>query len=85
MAHDALRLHLQCLLDGGEALPSVTLQKPVEGKIPLAVPFERSKSIRISLMVPDVDLHAIDAFAKRHGMSRSGFLVTAAKQAMAQE
>ncbi|MCK6680939.1 MAG: type II toxin-antitoxin system HicB family antitoxin [Thermoanaerobaculia bacterium] len=85
MAHDALQLHLQCILDSGEALPPVTPEKPIEGKILLAVPFEPSKSIRISLMVPDFDLRAIDAYAKRHGMSRSGFLVTAAKQAMAQE
>lgn len=85
MAHDALRLHLQCMLDDGEALPPAATQKPVEGKIMLAVPFERSKSVRISLMVPDIDLEAIDAFVKSHGMSRSGFLVTAAREAMVRD
>jgi predicted RNase H-like HicB family nuclease len=85
MAEDALRLHLQCMLDDGEDLPVVTPLEQIraEGKVLLAVPFQPSKSIRISLMVPDIDLRAIDAYAKSHGMSRSGFLVTAARQAIA--
>jgi metal-responsive CopG/Arc/MetJ family transcriptional regulator len=43
-----------------------------------------SKPVRVNVMIPSRDLQTIDAYAKRHGMSRSGFLVTAARQVIAE-
>lgn len=38
---------------------------------------------KINITVPHMVLAHIDDYAKRHGQSRSGFLVEAARQAMA--
>jgi metal-responsive CopG/Arc/MetJ family transcriptional regulator len=41
------------------------------------------KAEKINITVPQVVLTRIDDYAKRHGLSRSGFLVDAARQVMA--
>lgn len=49
------------------------------------VPIERyfGPAEKINITVPQIVLTRIDDYAKRHGQSRSGFLVDAARQAMA--
>ena len=49
---------------------------------PSAVPFSPMLEDAIRITVPRVILSRIDEYAKRHGMSRSGFLVEAARTAM---
>jgi len=41
-----------------------------------------TKSVRVNITVPDRLLSAIDAYAERHGETRSGFLTRAAMEAM---
>ncbi|KAF1008885.1 MAG: hypothetical protein GAK28_00517 [Luteibacter sp.] len=41
-----------------------------------------TKAVRVNITVPDRLLNAIDAYAERHGETRSGFLARAAMQAM---
>lgn len=41
-----------------------------------------SRPIRINVTIPDDVLARVDAYAERHGMDRSGFLVHAAKREM---
>ena len=49
------------------------------------VPIEKyfGPAEKINITVPQIVLTRIDDYAKRHGQSRSGFLVDAARQAMA--
>jgi predicted RNase H-like HicB family nuclease len=41
-----------------------------------------TKAVRVNITVPDRLLSAIDAYAERHGETRSGFLTRAAMEAM---
>ena len=77
------------MVDEGEEIPSpsgleaVTRDPANEGAVPILVPVDiPGKAVRVNVIVPDRDLKAIDAWARSHGMSRSGFLVTAARKAM---
>jgi metal-responsive CopG/Arc/MetJ family transcriptional regulator len=40
------------------------------------------KTERVNITIPEATLRAIDQYAKRHGFSRSAFLVNAAKRVM---
>jgi hypothetical protein len=40
------------------------------------------KSLRVNITVPERELRAIDAAAERHGLTRSAFLVRAARRAI---
>lgn len=42
------------------------------------------KPVRINISIPAGLVHDIDAYARAHGATRSGFLAQAARQAMAQ-
>jgi predicted RNase H-like HicB family nuclease len=44
-----------------------------------------TRPVRLNISLPESLLHDIDAFAKSHHMTRSGFLAQAALKAMAQE
>jgi uncharacterized protein (DUF1778 family) len=46
--------------------------------VPLAD--EEPRAVRINISVPEEALLEIDEYAERHGMSRSGFLVSAARE-----
>ena len=41
-----------------------------------------ARAVRVNITVPDDMLARIDAYAEQHGMTRSGFLVHAAKREM---
>lgn len=91
-AQEAIDLHVEGLLDNGSELPapqpvSVHQAKPDHaGGIwaVVEVPVEKyfGPAEKINITVPRAMLARIDAWAKRHGMSRSGFLVEAARSAM---
>ena len=90
MAREALGGHIECMVDEGQEIPSpsgleaVTSDPENEGAVPILVPVDiPGKAVRVNGIVPDRDLKAIDAWARSHGMSGSGFLVTAARRAMA--
>lgn len=89
MATEALEGHIIAMVDDGLEIPEPSLLEPVlsdpdnKGAVPFLVPVEiPSKPVRVNVIIPGRALRAIDAYAERHGMTRSGFLVRAAEMAM---
>jgi predicted RNase H-like HicB family nuclease len=89
MAREALGGHIEAMLEAGYEIPEpssldeVLANRHNRKAVPILVPVDLpGKPVRVNVIVPDRDLKAIDRYAKRHGMSRSGFLVAAARQAM---
>lgn len=89
MAREALAFHVEGMLEDGEEIPPpstldvILADRHNRKAIPILVPVEvPGKAVRVNVMIPDKDLKAFDRYAKKHGMSRSGFLVAAAKRAM---
>lgn len=91
MAVEALALHLRGLTEDGEAAPEPSSLEDVmsdrENKdgvaVLIAAPSSIAKSVRINITMPSDVLDEIDRFAEREGFTRSGFLVQAAKKAIA--
>ena len=89
MAREALGFHIEGMVEDGEKIPppsgleAVMTDPENSGAVPILVPVDiPGKAVRVNVIVPHRDLKAIDAWARSHGMSRSGFLVTAARKAM---
>ena len=89
---DAILLGLEEYAERGQALPKpslldVLMQKPEFAGWTWALaqvdPSRLShKTVRVNITLPDRVLSSIDAYAKAHGESRSGFLARAARAAM---
>lgn len=89
---EAIDLHVETLLEDGctlpERLPIATHQANPDyaGGVWAVVdaPVEKyfGPAEKINITVPRIILARIDEYAKRHGLSRSGFLVQAARTAM---
>jgi len=90
MAEEALAFHVQGMIEDGEAIPEPssleTVMADPENRdgvaILVSLKTAASKVVRVNVTLPEDVLEQIDAFAEAHGLSRSGFLVQAAKQAM---
>jgi predicted RNase H-like HicB family nuclease len=90
MAEEALALHIEGLVEDGEAIPQPssleTVMADVDNRggvaILVAARTETRKAVRINVTLPDDVLRRIDAFAEAHGYTRSGFLAKAAEKAM---
>jgi predicted RNase H-like HicB family nuclease len=92
MAAEALAFHLEGLAADGEAIPEPSSLEAVMSdaanrdgvailvEAPKANP---AKSIRVNITLPEDVLEEIDRHAEAQGLSRSGFLARAAKQALA--
>jgi predicted RNase H-like HicB family nuclease len=91
-AREAIDLHVEGLIEEGLPIPE---RRPIAehqtntgyaGGIwaVIDVPVEQylGPAERINITVPQSILTRIDSYAKNHGMSRSGFLVDAARRAM---
>src|SRR5258708_306700 len=91
MAVEALALHLEGLVEDGEAVPEPSSLEEImtnaENKNGVAVliqaPDADVKSVRVNVTLPADVLSEIDKYAEREGFTRSGFLAQAAKKAMA--
>jgi predicted RNase H-like HicB family nuclease len=91
-AKEAIELHVQTMLEDGQSLPTPrTLTQwqadpEFSGWVWAVVdaPVEKyfGPAEKINITVPRIVLAHIDEYAKRHGLSRSGFLVQAARTAM---
>jgi len=90
MAEEALSFHIDGMLDDGETIPrpsslEAIMQAP-ENKDSVAILISlrttSSKSVRVNITLPEDVLHEIDRFSEAHGLSRSGFLMRAAKREM---
>jgi predicted RNase H-like HicB family nuclease len=90
---EAIDLHVETLIEDGVSLP---MRAPIalhQANADYAggvwavvdVPVEKyfGPAEKINITVPQMILARIDDYAKRHGQSRSGFLVDAARSAMA--
>lgn len=90
MAQEALALHLEGLAEDGEALPepssleAVMSDRANRDAVAFLVPAPSgaTKALRVNVTIPEDVLGEIDRHAEREGMTRSGFLVKAAKDAI---
>lgn len=87
MAAEALALHIEGLVEDGEAIPEpssleAVMQDPGnrDGVAILVTAETRARAVRVNITLPEDALQAIDAYAEAHGFTRSGFLAQAAKR-----
>ncbi len=90
MAQEALAFHVEGMIEDGEALPEPSSLEAVmqdsinRDGVAILVPLALTvKTVRVNITLPEDALRDIDDYAERHGFTRSGFLVTAARKAMA--
>ena len=92
-AEEAILLGLEDYAERGEEFPkpseleTLAKMKAWKGWAWVAVPVDMSKlngkSVRLNITLPERLVGTIDAYAAKHGESRSGFLARAAMEAMA--
>jgi predicted RNase H-like HicB family nuclease len=91
MAHDALSLHIKGMIEDGENIPTPSKLEAImddpdysdaSAILVVTVSETKPRSVRVNITVPEDMLRKIDAIAKKRGMSRSSFLVSAAQNAM---
>lgn len=91
MAHDALSLHINGMIEDGENIPAPSKLEDIMDDpdysdaaaiLVVSVSAEKPRSVRVNITVPEDMLRKIDSFAKKRGMSRSSFLVHAAQNAI---
>jgi predicted RNase H-like HicB family nuclease len=91
MAQDALILHIRGMLEDGEQLPAPSRLEDIMADpdysdatacLVVSVPDAKPRKVRVNITLPEMTLRQIDAAAKKRGMSRSSFLVYAAKNAL---
>ena len=91
-AREAIDLHVETLIQDGLDVPAARPLSVLQADAEYAgwvwavvdVPVEKylGPAEKINITVPRLVLARIDDYAKAHGMSRSGFLVEAARSAM---
>jgi predicted RNase H-like HicB family nuclease len=87
MAQEAVELHLEGLIEAGQAVPqpgTIETYQPkreYRGGIWALVSIDeatlRVKAVRLNITMPERVLDAVDRFAAQHGETRSGLLVRA--------
>ena len=91
MAQEAPALHINGMREDGEPIPGPsdfeTLVSNPEYSCAIAflvisMPDQKPKAIRVNVTIPEDTLKRIDTVARKKGLSRSSFLVQAAKSAM---
>ena len=91
MAHEALSLHVNGMLEDGEKIPDPSSLENIMADpenadaiafLVVTIPDPKPKSVRVNITVPENTLRQIDAMAKKRGMSRSSFLVHAAQNSL---
>lgn len=91
MAEEALRFHVEGLLEDGDALPEPrTLDDVMTDPgnreavaFLVGIPQEPPRKVRVNVTLPEAALRRIDEFARAHGLSRSSFLARAAMESIA--
>jgi predicted RNase H-like HicB family nuclease len=87
-APEALQFHIKGMLEDGEEIPEPSSLDDImadpdnEGAVPFPVQVPGEKTKRVDITVPELVLRDIDAYARKHSMSRSAFLVDAALKVM---
>jgi predicted RNase H-like HicB family nuclease len=91
MAEEALALHVEGLLEDGRNLPEPSTLEAImadsdnRDAVALLVTARTPapRSVRVNVTLPEDVLERIDRYAEIHGLTRSGFLARAAKDAIA--
>lgn len=90
-AEEMLGLHIEGMLEDGEEIPCPSTLDAIaqlsDFQDAVAVVVVKAKQIptpvvRINVTMPDAVLQRIDRYVAQHGLTRSGFLVHAAKKEM---
>ena len=92
-AEEALALHIEGMVEDGEAIPEPTLLEDVmadpENRDGVAIlvkaPQFDQRTIRVNVTFPEDVLRQIDTFAQEAGFTRSGFLAVAARHEIERE
>ena len=88
-AEEALALHIAGLVEDGEIVPDpspldviaqVDDYRDAFAVLVVGAPVLGGASVRVNITLPESMLKRIDQYAEEHGMTRSGFLVQAAKK-----
>lgn len=88
-AEEALALHLEGMAEDGEAAPPPSPLDAIAGSedyrdavavLVVAAPAAANPSVRVNITMPQTVLAEIDRYAEHHGLTRSGFLVRAARR-----
>lgn len=89
LAAEALAFHVTGMIEDGEAIPEPTTleavmadQENLDGVAILVALETQSKTVRVNISVPSEVLDLIDRHAEANGFTRSGFIVSAARQVM---
>jgi predicted RNase H-like HicB family nuclease len=89
MIEESLGLHIEGMLEDGEALPepstldAIVKSKDYAGAVAVMVvkaPETQGATVRVNITLPEKALAQIDRKAAREGMSRSSFLAKAAER-----
>jgi len=85
MAIEALQVHIEGMIEDGETIPTPSvlddiMTDPVfESGVAFLVTYQgQPKQVKANISTTDITLAAIDAAAKRYGMTRSAFFVQSA-------
>lgn len=89
-AIEALGLHVEGMAEDAEAIPEPSSLEAVMSDVQnqdgvailVALADEPVKAVRVNITLPEPDLRQIDGYAEAHGLTRSGFLLKAARKAM---
>ena len=92
-AEEALALHIEGMIEDGEALPEPTSLEDIMADVAnrdgvailVKAPQLDQRSMRINVSLPEDVLRQIDSFAQRAGFTRSGFLAVAARHEIERE
>jgi predicted RNase H-like HicB family nuclease len=90
LAHEALTLHIEGMIEDGEEIPPPSTFEQITTKakdhynalVLVPVLLDTQKTARVNVSFPEDVLAQIDEYAKNHGLTRSGFLTQAARQAI---
>jgi len=86
MAQEALAFHVEGLAEDGETIPEPSTLEAVMSNpenrdaVAVLIPLktETRKAVRLNITLPEDVLVQIDAYAEANGLTRSGFLASAA-------
>ena len=91
LAAEVLEFHIDGMLEDRLPIPppsslEAIMADPENAEaLPFVVDVDRPRAVRVNLTLSQADLEAIDAFARKHGKSRSTLLAEAARMLIAAE
>jgi predicted RNase H-like HicB family nuclease len=84
MAAEALALHIEGMVEDGEAIPEpstiddIAYDPALKGAIAFLVPANLERTVRVNITARESQIFRIDKLAERVGMTRSAYMVHSA-------